>query len=91
MKIPAHSYKLSVLGAINSIDGDYISMKKKYKYFDQNDFKEFVKKIEQKNKHRKIALFLDNCSIHYGKEMKKYFKTKEGRRIKLVFNRIYSP
>ena len=43
MKIPTHSYKISVLGAINSKTGDYISKKLKYKYFNQNDFKDFIR------------------------------------------------
>ena len=52
------------MGAISSVNSDLLYITKQGKYFDADDFINFIKVIKDHCKNDKLALFLDNASIH---------------------------
>lgn len=50
--------------------------------------KEFLQKIKRINCGRKVAIFLDNASIHRSKQILEFC---EKLKIRLIFNIPYSP
>ena len=48
----------------------------------------FIRFLKRSNAGKKIALFLDNCSIHTAKKVKEYLEFKK---IPYVYNLPYSP
>lgn len=48
----------------------------------------FIRFLKRSNAGKKIALFLDNCSIHKAKKVKEYLEFKK---IPYVYNLAYSP
>ena len=48
----------------------------------------FIKFLKRSNAGKKIALFLDNCSIHIANKVQKYLKDMK---IPYVYNLPYSP
>jgi transposase len=62
----------------------------KYKkgYFNSEDMIKFIRFLKRQNAGKKIALFLDNCSIHKSKKVKEYLAYSK---IPFVYNLAYAP
>ena len=81
------SQRFAVMGGVSSTSGRFTYISKP-KFFDRFDTIKFLQQLRSENPNHKIAVFWDNCSIHYTKEVK-----AELRRLKIptIMNVPYSP
>ena len=86
----ANKQVVVVCGAISSERG-LVHMKYGYRSFNAMDMVQMFKKVRQKSgKHKKLALFMDNASIHRALISKDECKHKKSN-IVTIFNRPYRP
>jgi transposase len=79
---------VAVLGAISS-KNDELKFCMKGSYFNQDDTIEFLQKLLNFHKHRRLCMFWDNSSIHKGKKVQEFLALEQ--RIISIENPEYSP
>ena len=78
----------AVMGAISSKNNCF-KFAMKGNYFNSNDTIEFLTRLKNFHRHRRLCIFWDNCSIHTGKKVNEWMKTQ--RSLVSVENPPYSP
>ena len=51
-------------------------------------FCNFLEKVKEKMKDKKVAIFMDNCKVHHSALVKDYMQDLE---IRVIYNAPYSP
>jgi hypothetical protein len=79
---------VAVFAAISELNGCYLQMYKLGAAFDGEDIADFLRRLRAKvGKHRKLAVFWDNASIH----KKPAKEVAPGLKIKVIWNAAYRP
>lgn len=81
------SQRLAVLGGVSSKTGTMLYITKP-KFFDRFDMIRFLRKLREKNKRGRLAVFVDNCGIHTAADV---LDEAHKLRILIVKNVPYSP
>ena len=76
------------MSAINAVDGNIVSLFKEDSYFDQYDFMNLLYKLKLQYQEHKVAVFLDNCSIHKTEKAVTYMRENQ---IERIMNVVYKP
>jgi transposase len=87
LHLSSHTGLLGVIAAI-STKQNVIFSKYKKGYLNSEDTIKFIRYLKRSNAGKKIALFLDNCSIHTAKKVKEFLNFKK---IPFIFNLPYAP